>query len=221
MSRRCNAHLCSAMFYPAAFVLLWTCRTAEWRGSMSLESIWRRCKPLPSSPSFSSGTPWSLRGRDLGCKLRFLGPISGENLERVLLQLLLLKALMVVFEERVIKLTIFDILLHACLELGQLLLDCRHLWRRNSNVDLRKRHSVFGFARALGPRLSLGGALLLVVRGLSLSVDSVVRDLASQDALVFLVQVVDVQPIWQIRKIAVHSQRGHIFSGLASILRVW
>jgi len=140
-----------------------------------------------------------------GVNCVFWAPFLEENLERVLLQLLLLEALMVVFEERVIKLTIFDILLHACLELGQLLLDCRHLWRRNSNVDLRKRHSVFGFARALGPRLSLRGALLLVVRGLSLSVDSVVRDLASQDALVFLVQVVDVQPIWQIRKIAVHS----------------
>lgn len=132
---------------------------------------------------------------------------------------------MVVFEEGVIKLTVVDVLLHTCLELGQLLFNCRHFWRWHSNVDLRQRNSVFwlGFSRTLSPWLSLGGALLLVVRWLGLSVDPVIRDLASKDALVLLVQVVDVyvQPILKIRQIVVHSQRSHIFSGLASILRVW
>ena len=148
-------------------------------------------------------------------------PLLKADLDGVLLKLLLLETLMVVLEECVIQLSFFDVLLHWGPELSQLLLDCGHFGRWHSDVDLRKRNSVLGLAWAFGPWLSLGRALL---GRLSLSLYPVVqRDLATENALVLLVQVVDRNDwtILLVSQIIVHSKRSHIFGVFTSVLRVW
>ena len=130
---------------------------------------------------------------------------------------------MMIFQEHIVELAIVYVLLHRSLELCQLLLCSRHLGRRYSYVDLWKRHSTLGLARALGSWLCQWGAFLLVVWRLSLSVNSVAGDFSSEDTLVLLVQIVDVdiQPILLICQIIVNSKRGDVFSIIATILWVW